>query len=92
VQVTVTLGSEEEASALSADNRAGREGRAQGRLAAASRHDRAAVREHRQELLRHHRGGGPARALRILYVVDEVIEMSGGGSYIACGDIKRLVQ
>ncbi|WP_224248171.1 vWA domain-containing protein [Hyalangium gracile] len=28
----------------------------------------------------------------ILYVVDEVIEMSGGGSYIACGDIKRLVQ
>lgn len=28
----------------------------------------------------------------ILYVVDEVIEVSGGGSYIACGDIKRLVQ
>jgi Ca-activated chloride channel family protein len=28
----------------------------------------------------------------ILYVVDEVIEASGGGSYIACGDIKRLVQ
>lgn len=28
----------------------------------------------------------------ILYVVDEVIEVAGGGSYIACGDIKRLVQ
>lgn len=28
----------------------------------------------------------------ILYVVDEVITAAGGGSYIACGDIKRLVQ
>jgi Ca-activated chloride channel family protein len=28
----------------------------------------------------------------ILYVVDEVLEVSGGGSYMACGDIKRLVQ
>jgi Ca-activated chloride channel family protein len=27
-----------------------------------------------------------------LYVVDEVIEASGGGSYIACGMIRRLVQ
>ena len=27
-----------------------------------------------------------------LYVVDEVIEASGGGSYIACGKIRRLVQ
>ncbi|MBX7221630.1 MAG: VWA domain-containing protein [Blastocatellia bacterium] len=28
----------------------------------------------------------------MLYVVDEVIEPSGGGSYIACGKIKRFVQ
>jgi Ca-activated chloride channel family protein len=27
-----------------------------------------------------------------LYVVDQVIEASGGGSYIACGEIRRLVQ
>jgi Ca-activated chloride channel family protein len=27
-----------------------------------------------------------------LYVVDQVIEASGGGSYIACGKIRRLVQ
>src|SRR5262249_38640638 len=28
----------------------------------------------------------------VLYVVDEVIPGPGGTSYIACGDIKRLVQ
>lgn len=28
----------------------------------------------------------------MLYVVDEVIEASGGGSYIACGKIRRFVQ
>ncbi len=28
----------------------------------------------------------------ILYVVDEVLTVAGGGSYMACGDIKRLVQ
>jgi Ca-activated chloride channel family protein len=28
----------------------------------------------------------------ILYVVDEVIEPAGGGQYIACGKIRRLVQ
>jgi Ca-activated chloride channel family protein len=28
----------------------------------------------------------------ILYVVDEVILGPGGNSYIACGDIKRLIQ
>jgi Ca-activated chloride channel homolog len=32
------------------------------------------------------------RELGILYVVDEVIEHPQGGSYIACGKIKRLVQ
>jgi Ca-activated chloride channel homolog len=32
------------------------------------------------------------RELGILYVVDEVIEASGGGSYIACGKVRRLVQ
>ena len=28
----------------------------------------------------------------MLYVVDEMIDHRQGGSYIACGDIKRLVQ
>lgn len=28
----------------------------------------------------------------ILYVVDQVIEAAGGGSYIACGKIRRLIQ
>lgn len=32
------------------------------------------------------------RELGILYVVDEVIENPKGGSYIACGKIKRLIQ
>ncbi|NJO17986.1 MAG: VWA domain-containing protein [Thioploca sp.] len=32
------------------------------------------------------------RELGILYVVDEVIEGPGGGSYIACGKVRRLVQ
>ncbi|OUD13331.1 vWA domain-containing protein [Thioflexithrix psekupsensis] len=32
------------------------------------------------------------RELGILYVVDEVIEHPQGGSYIACGKIKRLIQ
>ncbi|MDY7231505.1 vWA domain-containing protein [Hyalangium rubrum] len=32
------------------------------------------------------------REENVLYVVDEVITVAGGGSYIACGDIKRLVQ
>ena len=32
------------------------------------------------------------RELGILYVVDEVIEGPGGGSYIACGKVRRLIQ
>jgi Ca-activated chloride channel homolog len=32
------------------------------------------------------------RELGVLYVVDEVIEHPQGGSYIACGKIKRLIQ
>ena len=32
------------------------------------------------------------RELGILYVVDEVVEAGGGGSYIANGEIKKLVQ
>jgi Ca-activated chloride channel family protein len=28
----------------------------------------------------------------LLYVVDEVIEVSGGGQYQACGKIRRFVQ
>ncbi len=32
------------------------------------------------------------RELGVLYVVDEVIEAPKGGSYIACGKIKRLIQ
>lgn len=32
------------------------------------------------------------RELGVLYVVDEVVEAGGGGSYIANGDIKRLIQ
>lgn len=32
------------------------------------------------------------RELGVLYVVDEVIEPAKGGSYIACGKIKRLIQ
>jgi Ca-activated chloride channel family protein len=32
------------------------------------------------------------REENILYVVDEIITMANGSSYIACGDIRRLVQ
>ncbi len=32
------------------------------------------------------------RELGILYVVDEVIETAQGGSYIACGKVRRLIQ
>ncbi|OQW95029.1 MAG: hypothetical protein BWK79_03800 [Beggiatoa sp. IS2] len=32
------------------------------------------------------------RELGVLYVVDEVIEAAGGGSYIACGKVRKLVQ
>ena len=32
------------------------------------------------------------REENVLYVVDEIITMANGGSYIACGDIRRLVQ
>ncbi|ATB40730.1 VWA domain-containing protein [Cystobacter fuscus] len=32
------------------------------------------------------------REENVLYVVDEIITMANGTSYIACGDIKRLVQ
>ena len=32
------------------------------------------------------------REVGVLYVVDEVILGPGGNSYIACGDIKRLIQ
>jgi Ca-activated chloride channel family protein len=28
----------------------------------------------------------------VLYVVDQVIETANGGSYIACGKIRRLIQ
>ena len=32
------------------------------------------------------------RELGILYVCDEVVEASAGGSYVATGEIKRLIQ
>ncbi|HNN97608.1 MAG TPA: hypothetical protein PKI03_35315 [Pseudomonadota bacterium] len=32
------------------------------------------------------------RELGVLYVCDEVVEASGGGSYVATGEIKRLIQ
>ena len=32
------------------------------------------------------------RELGVLYVCDEVVEATGGGSYVAGGEIKRLIQ
>ena len=32
------------------------------------------------------------RELGVLYVCDEVVEASAGGSYIAQGEVKRLIQ
>jgi hypothetical protein len=32
------------------------------------------------------------RELGVLYVCDEVVEASAGGSYVATGEIKRLIQ